>query len=77
LKLFQQVKLRLNLKAKPATTSKPGAIALLVVETNRRVLTAFYPDGDKQEYKEGTRVEDKLLPGLNLSVDSIWSEADL
>jgi hypothetical protein len=66
-----------RVKTKLATTSKLDTIALLVVEPKQKLLIAFYPDGSRQDYTGERKIEDKLLTGLNLSVDSIWSEAQL
>lgn len=57
--------------------SKHKAIALLVVEPEQRLLAAFCLNGMHKATLAITYIENKLLPGLKLSVDPIWSKAQL
>lgn len=56
---------------------KAGCNRVWVVDPEQRKLTAFYPDGNRQDYTDDVCIEDKMLPGLNLTVDLIWSEAGI
>ena len=54
-----------------------GVLRVWVVNPEAISITAFSPDGIPQQYQGNTKIIDSLLPGLGLSTQLIFEEADL
>ncbi len=54
-----------------------GVTRVWVVDPEALSITAFFSDGTKQTYTGNTKIIDTLLPGLELSPQLIFEEAEL
>jgi Uma2 family endonuclease len=54
-----------------------GVSRVWVVEPEALSITAFSPDGARSLYMGNTKIIDTLLPGLELSSQLIFEEAEL
>ena len=54
-----------------------GVTRVWVVDPEALSIIAFFPDGTKQTYTGNTKIIDTLLPGLELSPQLIFEEAEL
>ena len=54
-----------------------GVARVWVVDPEAISITAFFPDGTQLPYKGDTKIVDTLLPGLELSTQLIFEEAEL
>ncbi len=54
-----------------------GVTRVWVVDPEALSIIAFFPDGTKQTYTGNTKIIDPLLPGLELSPQLIFEEAEL
>ena len=54
-----------------------GVLRVWVIDPETISITAFFPDGMKQTYTDSNRIVDVLLPGLELSPQLIFEEAEL
>ena len=54
-----------------------GVNRVWVVDPELVSITVFFPDGTRQIYEGDTKIVDELLPGLELSPQVIFEEAEL
>lgn len=56
---------------------KAGVLRVWVIDPEIVDITVFFPDGTRSLYTGDTKIIDKLLPGLELSPQLIFEEAEL
>ncbi len=56
---------------------KAGVLRVWVVDPEAMSITTFFPDGTRQLYTGNTKIVDTLLPGLELTPQLIFEEAEL
>lgn len=54
-----------------------GVTRVWVVDPEAISITAFFPDGTRKAYTDDTKIVDKLLPGLELTPQLVFEEAEL
>ena len=54
-----------------------GVLRVWVVDPEAINITVFFPDGTRSLYTGNTKIIDTLLPGLELTPQSIFEEAEL
>ena len=54
-----------------------GVTRVWVIDPEVVSITAFFPDGTRQFYTGDTKIVDNLLPGLELSPEFVFEEAEL
>jgi Uma2 family endonuclease len=56
---------------------KAGVLRVWVIDPETVDITVFFPDGTRALYTGDTKIIDTLLPGLELSPQLIFEEAEL
>ena len=56
---------------------KSGVLRVWVIDPEIVDITVFFPDGTRSLYTGDTKLIDSLLPGLELSTQLIFEEAEL